>query len=161
MNKIFFAAMIMIISLTAFAQDIKKAPSFRLESVKGECIELDSLTQKGPVLINFWASWCKPCKDELPDIYKIKKEFEKKGLQVITITVDKPAAVRKAVSFLKTKGLELELLKDSDMKVFKTYGGSNAVPFTFLINTSGDIVFSKRSHTDYSELSKEINKIIE
>jgi peroxiredoxin len=152
---------LILISIAVFAQDLKKAPSFRLESVTGECVELDSLTQKGPVLINFWASWCKPCKDELPDIYKIKTEFEPKGLQVITITVDKPSAVRKAASFLKTKGLELELLKDSDMKVFKTYGGSNTVPFSFLINSSGEIVFSKRSHTDYNELSKEINKIIE
>lgn len=159
--KNFCSVILIIISFSVFAQDLKKAPSFRLESVTGECVELDSLTQNGPVLINFWASWCKPCKDELPDIHKIKKEYEPKGLQVITITVDKPAAVRKAVSFLKTKGLELELLKDSDMKVFKTYGGSNTVPFSFLINSSGEIVFSKRSHTDYSELSKEINKIIE
>lgn len=159
--KKFATLILLLISILLNAEDIKKAPSFRLESVTGECVELDSLTQNGPVLINFWASWCKPCKDELPDIYKIKKEYEPKGLQVITITVDKPAAVRKAVSFLKTKGLELELLKDSDMKVFKTYGGSNTVPFSFLVNSSGEIVFSKRSHTDYSELSKEINKIIE
>lgn len=152
---------IILISVAVFAEDLKKAPSFRLESVNGQSVELDSLTQNGPVLINFWASWCKPCKDELPDIYKIKKEFESKGLHVVTITVDKPSGVRKAVSFLKSKGLELELLKDSDMKVFKTYGGSNTVPFSFLINSSREIVFSKRSHTDYNELSKEIKKIIE
>lgn len=152
---------VILLSLNVFADDIKKAPSFRLESVEGKCVELDSLTQNGPVLINFWASWCKPCKDELPDIFKIKKEFESKGLNVITITVDKPSGVRKAVSFLKSKGLELELLKDSDMKVYKTFGGSNTVPFSFLINKNGEIVFSKRSHTDYNELSKEIKKIIE
>ena len=157
--KKFCSVVLILISVTVFAQDLKKAPSFRLESVTGECVELDSLLVKGPVLLNFWASWCKSCKDELPDIYKIKVDFEDKGLNVVTVTIDKPAAVRKAASFLKTKDIDLELLKDSDMKVFKTYGGSNTVPFTFLINSSGEIVFSKRSHTDYDELSKEIAKL--
>jgi cytochrome c biogenesis protein CcmG, thiol:disulfide interchange protein DsbE len=108
MKKIFVFIMLAT-ALTAFTQDIKKAKSFRLENTEGKFIELDSLLINGPVLINFWASWCKPCKEELPEIDKISKEFLEKGLKVILITIDKPSFVSKAKAFLKTKGIELEL----------------------------------------------------
>ena len=157
-----FAALILItFGIFLTGQEINKAPSFRLESVTGGHVELDSLLIRGPVLLNFWASWCKSCKDELPDIHRIKEEFEKKGLSVVTVTIDNPSAVRRAVSFLRTRDLNLMLLKDSDMRVFKSYGGTNTVPFTFLIDTERTVRFSKRSHTDYKELFKEISKLIE
>ncbi|MFO7810770.1 MAG: TlpA disulfide reductase family protein [Candidatus Delongbacteria bacterium] len=156
-----FTLSVILFTFVVFGNEFKKAPGFRLQNTQGEFIELDSLITKGPVLINFWASWCKPCRQELPDIYEIKKDFGSSGLSVITITIDKPSSVRKAVSLLKRKNLDLILLKDTDMKVFKMYGGRNTVPFTFLLNSRGEIVFSKRSHTDYDELSNELKKLTE
>ncbi len=155
------AIIIVTFGLILSGQESNKAPSFRLESVGGDYVELDSLLVNGPVLLNFWASWCKSCKDELPDIHRIKDEFKEKGLSVVTVTIDNPSAVRRAVSFLRTRDLDLMLLKDSDMRVFRSYGGTNTVPFTFLIDQERTIRFSKRSHTDYKELFEEISKLIE
>ena len=146
--------------LILFCQDIKKAPSFRLENVEGRFVELDSLLTAGPVLLNFWASWCKPCKEELPEIYKIKNKFSEKGLSVILITIDQPSFVSKAKTLLKTKGFEFELLKDCDIKVFKSFGGSNTIPFTLLIDSEKNITFRKKGQTSYEELLKEVNKIL-
>jgi cytochrome c biogenesis protein CcmG/thiol:disulfide interchange protein DsbE len=149
------------LGIMIFCQEIKKAPSFRLENAEGKFIELDSLLVKGPVLLNFWASWCKPCKEELPEFNKIKNEFSAKGLNVILITIDKLSDFSKAKSFLKTKGYDMELLKDCDMKVLMGMGGSKGnVPYTTLIDTDKNIIFKKKGQTSYGELLKEVNKLI-
>jgi len=112
------------------------------------------------VLLNFWASWCKPCKEELPEFNKISNEYSGKGLNVILVTIDKPSTVSKAKSFLKTKGFNMELLKDCDLKVIKSFGGGESVPYTFLIDKDKHITFKKKGQTSYGELLKEVNKII-
>jgi peroxiredoxin len=158
MNKIIFI-LLTALSISVFCQDnIKKAPSFRLENTEGFYVELDSITAKGPVLINFWASWCKPCREELPEFYKISEEFSEKGLKVLLITIDKPNDIN-AKSFLKTKGIDLEMLKDCDMNVFKSFGGGSSVPYTFLIDSMKNVVFRKKGQTSYEELNSELKKL--
>jgi len=158
--KKYFLFIIVSLCVMLNCQDTKKAPSFRLENSEGKFIELDSLLVKGPVLLNFWASWCKPCKEELPEFNKIKNEFSAKGLNVILVTIDKPSSVSKAKSFLKTKGFDLELLKDCDLKVIKSFGGGESVPYTFLIDKEKNITFKKKGQTGYGELLKEVSKLI-
>jgi len=158
--KKLFIFILLCLSISLYCQDMKKAPSFRLENTDGKIIELDSLLIKGPVLLNFWASWCKPCKEELPEFNRISTEFSGKGLNVILITIDKPSTVSKAKSFLKTKGFNLELLKDCDLKVIKSFGGGESVPYTFLIDKDKNIVFRKKGQTSYGELLKEVNRLI-
>lgn len=158
--KKFFLLLILGVSMMLLCEDIKKAPSFRLENAEGKFIELDSLLLKGPVLLNFWASWCKPCKEELPEFYKIKNEFSAKGLNVILVTIDTPSAFSKAKSFLKTKNYDMELLKDCDMKVLIGMGGTKGnVPYTTLIDKDKNIIFKKKGQTSYGELLKEVNKL--
>ena len=112
------------------------------------------------MVINFWASWCKPCKEELPEFNKISKEFSEEGLKVILITVDKPSQVQKAKNFLKTKGIGLDLLKDCSMSTYKSFGGSGTVPYTILIDKEKNIVFRKKGQINYEELLSEIQKAI-
>ncbi len=159
--KRFFIFAIVIMNFALFSQtDFKKAPSFRLENIEGNHVLLDSLVNDGPVVINFWASWCKPCKEELPEFKKISNEFKERGLKVVLITVDKPSQVQKASNYLKTKGISLELLKDCSMDTYKSFGGSGTVPYTFLIDKNKNIVFKKRGQINYEELHSEVEKII-
>jgi cytochrome c biogenesis protein CcmG, thiol:disulfide interchange protein DsbE len=159
MSRILVIALLLI-SAAVWSQDLKKAPSFSLENAEGKQISLDSILVKGPVLLNFWASWCKPCKEELPEFNKIKNDYSSKGLNVVLVTIDKPASFTKAKSFLRTKGFELELLKDCDQKVIKSFGGGESVPYTFLIDTEKNITFRKKGQTSYNELLKEVKKVI-
>lgn len=159
MKRILVIALFLI-SAAVFSQDLKKAPSFRLENSEGKQISLDSLLVKGPVLLNFWASWCNPCKEELPEFNKIKNEYSSKGLNVVLVTIDKPSGFTKAKSFLKTKGFDMVLLKDCDLKVIKSFGGGESVPYTFLIDAEKNITFRKKGQTSYSELLKEVKKVI-
>lgn len=154
---------ILIMSLTfiSFGQEeSKKASPFRLESVSGEFFELDSLVSGGPVVLNFWASWCKPCKEELPEFARLSEEYKDKGLKVILVTIDKPSQVQKARNFLKTKGIELELLKDCSMSAYKSFGGSGSVPYTFIVDKDRNIVFRKKGQISYKEISDEVSKLL-
>ncbi len=159
MKKYMFLALVLM-NLIIFCQtDLKKAPSFRLENAQGDYVTLDSLVSQGPVIINFWASWCKPCKEELPEFNRISNEFKDKGLKIVLITIDKPSQVQKARNFLKTKGIGLELLKDCSMDTYKSFGGSGTVPYTFLIDKDKSIVFRKKGQINYEELLSEVKKV--
>jgi len=160
MKKLSFIVLT-ILCFSVFCQDeVKKAPSFRLENTGGEYTELDSLITKGPVLVNFWASWCKPCKEELPEFNKIAKEFSGNGLRVILITIDKPSDVNKCKNFLKTKGIELELLKDTDMKSLVGFGGQKGnVPYTVIVSKERNIIYRKKGQINYKELHDEVKKL--
>ncbi|MGD9706643.1 MAG: TlpA family protein disulfide reductase [Candidatus Delongbacteria bacterium] len=160
MKKFLSIAVILTFSVIFSQEEFKKAPSFRLESVEGVYVELDSLITVGPVLINFWASWCKPCKEELPEFNKISNEFNDKGLKVVLITVDKPSQVQKAKNFIKTKGIGLDLLKDCSMSTYKSLGGSGSVPYTLLIDKEKNIVFRKKGQISYGEILSEVMKVI-
>ncbi|MDD3045046.1 MAG: TlpA disulfide reductase family protein [Candidatus Delongbacteria bacterium] len=160
MKKYVLLAVVLMIYSVYCQTDLKKAPSFRLENIEGSYVMLDSLVNDGPVIINFWASWCKPCKEELPEFNKISNEFKDKGLKVVLITIDKPSQVQKARNYLKTKGIDLELLKDCSMDTYKSFGGSGTVPYTFLIDKDKNIVFRKKGQINYEELLSEVKKVI-
>jgi len=151
---------IIIISTLIFSSELKKVKAFRIKNMEGEIVHLDSIVAKGPALINFWASWCKPCKEELPVFKKIDEEFSEKGLQTLLITIDKPSQVMKANNFLITKAIGLPLLRDCTKKVFKSFGGGRSIPMTFLLNTKREVVFKKKGQIKYKELKKEISKIL-
>lgn len=160
MKKYVLLAVVLMIYSVYCQTDLKKAPSFRLENIEGSYVMLDSLVNDGPVIINFWASWCKPCKEELPEFNKISNEFKDKGLKVVLITIDKPSQVQKARNYLKTKDIDLELLKDCSMDTYKSFGGSGTVPYTFLIDKDKNIVFRKKGQINYEELLSEVKKVI-
>ncbi len=129
----------------------KKAPGFALLNNKGKYTSKSRY--KGNLIISFWASYCKPCKHEMPEIIKLFKQYEKsKDLHLILINVDtnkeKPAK-EKAEDFLNEIGVKREYLLDIYQVAIKQYmkasnGGNQKadlnVPSTFVVNKSGYFV---------------------
>jgi len=68
-----------------------QAPEFTLKNLNGDKIKLLDLSQKGTVLVNFWASWCAPCKEEVPALNQIQQKYKDRGLTVVGISVEDPA----------------------------------------------------------------------
>ncbi len=92
------------------------------------------------VLINFWATWCGPCKAELPDLEAVSKEYASKGLVVIGVSVDKGDNLLNDVSsFAAGNGLTYQIVIDND-NIADAYGNINAIPTSFLVNKDGKIV---------------------
>ncbi|MBI4303934.1 MAG: TlpA family protein disulfide reductase [Chloroflexi bacterium] len=113
----------------------EKAPDFQLKSLDGSSVSLSGL-QGSPVLINFWATWCPPCREEMPYLQKIHDKYSSKGLKMLAIDIgESPDKVK---DFLASNNLSLPVLLDSRGSVSGRYS-VGAIPTTFLIDKNGII----------------------
>jgi len=129
------------VSLTAGVDPVsgETASNFYWYDSNGKKISLGDLKGK-TVLINFWATWCGPCKKELPDIQNLSKAYASKGLVVIGVSVDKGDNVLADVSkFASQYGLTYQIVVDNG-DVANAYGNINAIPTSFLVDKNGKIV---------------------
>ena len=111
------------------------APDFQLQNLDGQAVSLGNLRNK-PVLINFWATWCPPCRSEMPYIQEIYEEWSGKGLVVLTINMgEKPPQVEE---FLESQNLSLPVLLDTGKNVAQKYN-VQFIPTTFFIDEDGVI----------------------
>jgi len=116
------------------------APNFTWHDSTGALKSLSDFRGKA-VLINFWATWCGPCKAELPDVEDLSKQYGTKGLVVIGVSVDKGGNLLGDVSdFVSQKGLTYQIVIDNDDNTVDAYGNINAIPTSFLIDKNGKIV---------------------
>jgi len=112
-----------------------QAPDFNLPGLGGQSISLSDFRGK-PVLINFWATWCPPCRDEMPYLQEVYEEWSDKGLVVLTIDIgDPPAQVEE---FMASLHLSLPVLLDMQGNVAQKYN-VQFYPTTFFIDKEGII----------------------
>jgi len=117
----------------------EKMPDFRLPDMANKDVTLASLLGKGPVLIDFWASWCTPCKNAMPPLHSLAESYD--SLTVVLISIDAPKDVAKAKNFLKSKQYKFVPLFDSE-KSLASKLNVKTVPHTFIIDREGNIVYS-------------------
>lgn len=116
------------------------APDFTLKSSDGSNIRLSE--QKGNiVLINFWASWCGPCRQEMPLLEEIQKKYSKLGFTILGVNVDKDQA--KADKLLKDIPVTFPVLYDNEGKVSKLFD-IDSMPTTVIVDQDGNIRFHHR-----------------
>ena len=119
-----------------------------------------------PLLVNFWATWCDPCRDEFPELVAVDKDYRARGLDFISISLDDPPDINTAVpKFLQQMHATMPtyLLNVSDpepaiMIVDPTWGG--ALPATFLYDTEGKVVFKHFGRINTPELRAAIDKLV-
>ena len=123
-------------------QDINKAPDFTLQALNDSSYTLSKMDGK-VVLINFWATWCGPCRMEIPEFNELHKSYHEKGFEILGISVSDNKKQLK--NFAKSFAVDYPLLYGSarDMNnIMKDYGGVYAVPSSFLIGKEGSIIWS-------------------
>jgi len=131
----FLALLFMLFVDSSQAQD-KKAPEFSLTSVSGKTVKLSDYKNK-VVLIDFWATWCPPCRRGIPDLVALQKEF-KNDLVIIGISVDTDTKAD-VPEFVKNYGINYSVVY-GDESTAKLFGGVSGIPTSFLINQKGYIV---------------------
>jgi len=122
--------------------DINKAPDFTLTAMNDSIYTLSKLEGK-VVLINFWATWCGPCRMEIPEFNEMHKSYHEKGLEILGISVSDNKKQLK--NFAKSFAVDYPLLYGGARemnKIMKDYGGVYAVPSSFLVGKNGNIVWS-------------------
>jgi len=113
------------------------APDFSLPDANGETITLSALEGQ-VVLVNFWASWCPPCRVEMPAIEAVYQDYRQKGVIVLAINATAQDDAQSALNFVRSNGLSFPILFDGDGSVYARYQIS-ALPTSFFIGRDGKI----------------------
>jgi peroxiredoxin len=135
-----------------------KAPDFTLKDVNGKTVSLSTFTGK-VVLLNFFATWCPPCRAEMPSFNKLSLALKQRGLEVVVISSDR--SINDLKDFLEKNKVDFPVLFDADRNVAKQYRVFS-MPTTFLINKNGMIVEKFYGEYDWTgpETKGKIEKLL-
>jgi cytochrome c biogenesis protein CcmG/thiol:disulfide interchange protein DsbE len=110
------------------------APAFTLTDISGKSVSLADFKGK-VVVLDFWATWCPPCRKEIPDFISIQNEYGSQGVQIVGIALDE---LPKVQAFVRTNGMNYPVLMGNDA-ITARYGGIEGIPTTFIIDRTGKI----------------------
>lgn len=144
-------------NVTHIRGDENKAPDFTLPNVAGEKVSLSDFKGK-IVIVDFWATWCPPCRRGIPDLIEIQNEYKDK-VAVIGISLDRENTKAGVPAFVEKMGINYPILYFTD-KVINDFGGVNAIPTTFIIDRKGIIVNKMVGLYPKSEYEKQLKNLI-
>ena len=161
MSKLFtlvvtVAASLLLYGSAAAIDNGAAAPNFSLPDLTGKKVQLIDYRGK-VVLLNFWATWCGPCRKEMPLFSKWQSDYGAKGFQVIGVSIDEEAAVVKEM--LVKRPVTYQILM-GDSKFGDTYGGVQALPVSFLIDAQGRIVAKYQGEADLAKMEARIKEML-
>jgi peroxiredoxin len=164
MKKLMLLPLFLLIIMNVFAQSQEEqtgrtAPEFKLESLDGNYISLKDELGDGPVLISFWATWCKPCVEEMSKYKDIYEDYKDKGFKILAISIDNERTVAKVKPFVRSKRYPFTVLLDTNSEVARKYYAQN-VPYSVLLDKSGKIVYTHLGYMKGDELKMK-NKLDE
>ncbi|MDA8353811.1 MAG: thiol-disulfide oxidoreductase ResA [Firmicutes bacterium] len=134
----------------------KKAPDFQLETLDGEKMKLSDLKGK-VVLLNFWASWCEPCRDEMPAIQTVYDKHKDKGFEVVGVNI---AETQVAVNaFARQYELKFPIAMDRERKVTEQYG-IGPIPSSIFIDREGNIIRKVNGQMNEDQLENYVLKAL-
>jgi len=139
------------------ADDESRAPDFTLLNLAGDTVNLSDYRGK-VVLINFFATYCPPCRMEMPDFVKLQARYAGKGFSVIAISVDNEPQ-KMLPPFVERMGLNFPVLL-ATTKVLKDYGNIYALPVTFILDRDHKIVKKITGMVDQEELEPVIEDLL-
>ena len=144
--RIIAAAVLLLFSASACSSQSmegKQAPAFNLKTAAGKTVDLKNLAGK-VVVVNFWATWCPPCRAEIPGMEEVYEKYKDKGLEIVGISLDRDGWNAVKPFLQKTRMTYPVVLDDADAAA--AYGGISAIPTSFVVDRKGRIV---KHHVGY------------
>lgn len=114
------------------------APDFQAVTTHGDSVSLADM-RGDAVLVNIWATWCPPCREEMPGLQALHEEYAEEGLRVLGVSIDSRNAERDVATFIDNFGLTFPILLDPEERVTRVFR-TTGVPETFLIDREGEVV---------------------
>ena len=159
--RVVFSLMFLIAGVTCFAQ-IKSLPSVNVKTLEGNQFNFKNIDNNGsPIVISFWATWCKPCTKELNNIAEIYEDWQDKtNVKLVAVSIDDRRSQSKVAPYVNSSGWEYEIYIDSNSDLKRAMGVST-VPHTFLLDKNKQIIWQHRGYVegDEYELFDEILKL--
>lgn len=141
--NLFAVVALMAVALVGHTKEMSEpAPDFTLKGQQGENLRLEDFRGQ-VVMLNFWASWCGPCRQEMPVMDEIQSKYKDLGFTVLAVSVDKNPA--EANRFLEAVPVDFPILYDTESSVSELYG-IDAMPSTVMIDRNGNARFLHRGY---------------
>lgn len=161
MKKFVFSLMICLLAGCGIAS--AQLPAVSLKSIDGKAVNSETLNNDGkPFIIDFFATWCKPCNRELSAIAEVYDDWqEETGVKIIAVSIDQGQNINKVKPLVDQNEWEYEVLLDPNSELLKALGGQ-MIPFVVVVDGSGNIVSKHSGYTDgaENELIEEVRKLL-
>ena len=149
MKKLLLSTLLMLgFALTASAQ----LPAVTLKSIDGKTVKTDTLSNNGkPFIIDFFATWCKPCNRELSAIGEVYEDWQAEtGVKLYAVSIDKAQNANKVKPLVNQHGWPFEVLLDVNSDFRKSFGGE-MIPFVIICDGDGKVVYKHNGYTEGAE----------
>ncbi|MFN9596079.1 MAG: TlpA family protein disulfide reductase [Bacteroidota bacterium] len=145
MKKLLTAITLAVAAFTAQAQSV---PDVKIKNMEGATVSTNTISNDGkPMIISFWATWCKPCIKELETIHEVYADWrEQTGVKLVIVSIDDTRTTSSVAPFLNAKGWEYESYLDVNSD-FRRAMNVNMVPHTFLLNGKREVI---NQHTSFA-----------
>lgn len=127
------------------------APDFTARDVDGKTVRLSDYLGHKVVLLDFWSTFCEPCKAELPHLSALAAKEKARGLVVLGVSMDGPETVAEVPAFVKRYSVSFPVLLDEDSRISSLYNPKKAAPFAVLIDKTGRIVKVREGYNPNDE----------
>tara|TARA_B100000579_G_C22735026_1_gene806224 strand:+ start:42 stop:536 length:495 start_codon:yes stop_codon:yes gene_type:complete len=160
-KKLLFFLSIVLFTSFIFAQN-RTLPNTVVKTLKGSNFNIKNIENNGnPIVISFWATWCKPCKKELNNIAEVYEDWQDEtNVKLIAISIDDSRSMSKVMPYVNASDWDYEVYLDPNKDLARSMGVST-IPHTFLLNKNNEIVWQHKGYVDGDEIKllKEIKKI--
>ena len=153
MRKQILTFLVVLLTTTfSFSQNARKLPNIEVKTLKGDAFNISELNNDGsPIVISFWATWCKPCKKELNNISEVYEDWqEETGVKLVAISTDDTRSMSKVAPYINSSDWEYEIYLDPNGDLKRAMSVST-IPHTFLLNGKKEIVWQHRGYVEGDE----------
>ncbi len=144
----FIIVSLFLLSISS-AQD--RVPNLRLKMLNGKYAKLYDFLKDGPMVIDFWATWCEPCKKQMRYLDLFHNHFKKLGFKVLTVNTDTPKSMSKVKPYVRTKGFEFNVAVDPNSQIKKKLK-IQQMPTTIIVDQDGTVVYRHKGYVPGDEV---------
>ena len=161
-TRIILLASMLLAPFISLAQNGAKLPSATVQSMEGRKVDTKTFSNDGkPIIVNFWVTWCAPCKRELNTIAEVYDDWkDETGVKLIAISIDDARSMARVAPYVNGQDWDYEVYLDPNGD-FKRAMNVNNVPHTFLVDGSGTIVWQHNNYSagDEAELLEKVREV--